>query len=337
MHKKFIRWITFISTLILLLIITFLVGLSTGEIDISIFEIPKILIGKEGIEYTIISQIRLPRLLLGIAVGGGLSLSGAILQGIYRNPLVEPYTLGISGGAAFGVAIAIVFALPLAFGSFILPVAGFLGAFITIFLVYFLGLRQGEINVNNMLLIGVMISFVSSAAMMLLMAVTTSENLHSIIFWMMGSLDEPKMSLIALTLTISVITFILSLFFSRPLNALRIGETNAKHLGINTVASIRILFIIASLLAGACVAAAGVIGFVGLVIPHLIRIIAGSDYRILLPGSFLGGGIFLIICDTIARTIISPNELPIGVITGIAGGIMFIVILSRSKSNFKMS
>ncbi len=337
MRKKYLRWIIFLSTLILLGVITFLVGLTTGELSISIFDIPGIFRDKEGIEYVVLNQIRLPRIVLGIAVGGGLSLSGAILQGIYRNPLVEPYTLGISGGAAMGVALAIVFALPAVFGAFILPAAGFAGALLTIFLVYFLGIRHGNININNMLLIGVMVSFVASAAMMFLMAVTTSENLHSIVFWMMGSLDEPNRLLIRITLIIAATGLVTSAFFSGTLNALRLGESNAKHLGINTGASIRILFVIASLMAGVCVAAAGVIGFVGLVIPHLIRLIAGSDYRILLPGSFLGGGIFLIICDTIARTIISPNELPIGVITGMAGGIMFIVILSRSKSNFKMS
>ncbi len=337
MHKKYLRWILFLSVLILLGIITFLVGLTTGELNISIFDIPGIFRDKEGIEYVVLNQIRLPRVVLGIAVGGGLSLSGAILQGIYRNPLVEPYTLGISGGAALGVALAIVFALPAVIGAFILPAAGFAGALLAIFLVYFLGLRHGTININNMLLIGVMVSFVSSAAMMFLMSVTTSENLHSIVFWMMGSLDEPNKLLIKITLIIAAIGLVTSAFFSGTLNALRLGESDAKHLGINTGVSIRVLFVIASLMAGVCVAAAGVIGFVGLVIPHLIRLIAGSDYRILLPGSFLGGSIFLIICDTIARTIISPNELPIGVITGIAGGIMFIIILSRSKSNIKMS
>lgn len=337
MHKKYIRWVIFLAALILLGVITLLVGLTTGELSISIFDIPGILRDKEGLDYVVLNQIRMPRLILGIAVGGGLSLSGAILQGVYRNPLVEPYTLGISGGAALGVALSIVFALPAVIGAFILPVAGFSGALLTIFLVYFLGIRQGIININNMLLIGVMISFVSSAAMMLLMSVTTAENLHSIVFWMMGSLDEPNKLLIRSTLIIALTGLIVSVFFSGTLNALRLGESDAKHLGINTGTSIRILFVIASLMAGVCVAATGVIGFVGLVIPHLIRLITGPDYRILLPGSFLGGGIFLIICDTIARTIISPNELPIGVITGIAGGIMFIVILSRSKSNFKMS
>ena len=337
MRSKLLRWLIFMVGLILLTVVAFLVALSTGELQIALQDIPGILRSGEGVDYTVLHQVRLPRIILGFAVGGGLSLAGAILQGIYRNPLVEPYTLGISGGAALGVALAIVFALPMTIGPAILPVAGFSGALLTIFLVYFLGLRHGHIHVNNMLLIGVMISFVASAAMMLLMSLTTAENLHSIIFWMMGSLDEPNMSLIYLTLIVSVLIFVISLLFSAPLNALRLGEDNARHLGINTGLSIRLLFVLASLLAGTCVAVAGVIGFVGLVIPHLIRLIIGSDYRILLPGSFLGGGLFLIICDTIARTIISPNELPIGVITGIFGGIAFILILSRSQSSLKLS
>lgn len=335
--RKFIRWFLFLIVLVVLSGIAFLTGLNTGELDISLWEIPEILRNKDSIEYVVLSQIRFPRIVLGLAVGGGLSLSGAILQGIYRNPLVEPFTLGISGGAALGVALAIVFSLPLTFGAYVLPVAGFSGAFIAIFLVYWLGIRQGNININNMLLIGVMVSFVSSALMMLLMSLTTAQNLHSIVFWMMGSLDEPDRSLIRLTVFLSIAALIVSLFFFRSLNALRLGETDAKHLGINTGVSIRVMFVIASLLAGVCVAATGVIGFVGLVIPHLIRILAGSDYRMLLPGSFLGGGIFLVLCDAIARTVIAPNELPIGVITGIAGGIMFILLLSRSGTTLKMS
>ncbi len=336
-ERKLITWIAFLITLFVLYGIAFFIGLRTGELSISVWDIPGILQKKEGMEYVVLYQIRLPRIVLGLAVGGGLSLSGAILQGIYRNPLVEPFTLGISGGAALGVALAIVFALPLTFGPYVLPVAGFSGALLVIFLVYVLGMRRGHLNVNNMLLIGVMVSFVSSALMMLLMSLATAKNLHSIIFWMMGSLDEPDTLLIRLTVWVSIAALIISLFFFRSLNALRLGETDAKHLGIHTGASIRVLFVIASLLAGVCVAAAGIIGFVGLVIPHLVRIIAGADYRMLLPGSFLGGGIFLVICDAIARTIIAPNELPIGVITGIVGGVMFIVFLSRSGLSLKMS
>jgi iron complex transport system permease protein len=167
--------------------------------------------------------------------------------------------------------------------------------------------------------------------MMFLMSITTAENLRGIVFWTMGSLDEPNISLIHATLIASLLGLVIAYLFAQPLNALRLGEAKARHLGINTEVTIRILFILASLLTGVCVAVAGVIGFVGLIIPHLMRLAVGSDFRVLLMTSFLGGGAFLIFSDLIARTIIAPNELPIGVITGIIGGTIFVIVLSRTK------
>lgn len=316
--------------LLLLLILSIFLSLSLGEIKIPIKDIPSILNeGTSSIEYTIIKKLRLPRLILGIAVGGALSLAGVILQGIYRNPLVEPYTMGISGGAALGVAIAIVLGLNKIMGSFMLPILGFIGALLTVIIVYSLSIRKGKIRIQTMLLIGVMVSFIASSIMMLLQSITDSSNMHNIIFWTMGSLDETNQNLIKFCLWTSISSLALTYIFVKPLNALRLGEEKARHLGINTETAIRVLFIISSLLTGICVSVAGVIGFVGLIIPHLMRVIVGSDFRILLISSFLGGGIFLILCDTIARTIIQPNELPIGVITGIIGGSVFVIILSR--------
>lgn len=329
-RKKYLRWSVFLAGLLLLLLGAVVWSLSVGEINLGFMDTFDILWkGPESMEYTILSQIRLPRVLLGIAVGGALSLSGILLQGVYRNPLVEPYTLGISGGASLGVAFAIVFGLNQLIGSFILPVAGFAGSFLIIFLVYTISTRSGHINIQTMLLTGVMVSFIASSAMMLLMAITTAENLHGIVFWIMGSLDERDMSLIIIMLVLSLSSLAVSYLFVQPLNALRLGEEKARHLGINTDVTIKLLFLMASLLAGVCVAVAGVIGFVGLIIPHLMRLLFGTDYRILLISSFLSGAIFLVISDVIARTIISPNELPIGVITGIAGGIAFLLMISH--------
>lgn len=335
--NRYIKWIIFIAALVLLLLVAIMISLSSGELKISIAQIPEILKQNSGLEYTVLRQIRMPRLVLGIAVGGALSLSGALLQGIYRNPLVEPYTLGISGGAALGISFAIVFSLPVIWGAIVLPVSGFVGAIVTLLLVYSLSIRKGGLNINSMLLIGVMVSFVSSAGMMFLMSITTSDNIHSIVFWIMGSLDETNSLLINISIYTSIAGFIIAYLFAQPLNAMRLGEVKARHLGINTGITIRILFVAASLLTGISVAVVGVIGFVGLVIPHLIRLIIGNDYRILLAGSYLGGAAFLLFCDTLARTIISPNELPIGVITGIAGGIVFILVLSRSRSKIRLN
>ena len=336
MKNRYLKWGLFTAVLLLLLLLSVAISLSSGEVKISLFQLPEIFSRQHSIEYVVLSKIRIPRLILAASVGGALSLSGAILQGIYRNPLVEPYTLGISGGAALGVSIAIVLGLN-SLSFLTLPVFGFAGAVITLFLVYFLSLKRNGLSVNSMLLIGVMVSFVSSSAMMFMMSITTSDNVQNIVFWVMGSMDETNNALIKIAAYSSISGLLLAYFFAQPLNALRLGDAKARHLGINTNLTIRILFFLASLLTGIAVAVAGVIGFVGLVIPHIIRLVIGNDYRVLLFGSFIGGSIFLILSDTLARTIISPNELPIGVITGFAGGIVFIAVLSRSKSHFKLN
>ena len=331
---KYIKWFVALVVMLALLLVSAGIGLSIGELKIGVGEVVRLLLhggDENNIQYMLITKIRLPRVVLGIAVGGSLSLAGVILQGIYRNPLVEPFTLGISGGASLGVATTIVLGLQVTLGSFMLPLSGFIGAFLIIFIVYTLSSRKGAINIQNMLLTGVMVSFIASSAMMFLMATTNAENLHGIIFWIMGSLDEPNTGLIKLTLFSSLFVLVISYLFVQPLNALRLGEEKALHLGINTNMVIRVLFILASLLAGICVSVAGVIGFVGLIIPHVIRLLFGSDYRFLLIGSFLTGGIFLVLSDVVARTIISPNELPIGVITGIIGGVVFILLMGRKK------
>jgi len=335
MDKKTLSWSMYVLLLLVAVFFAFLLSLSVGEVSIPFRDIVSVLSDKDSMEYGVLSYIRIPRTLLGFAVGGGLSLSGAILQGIYRNPLVEPYTLGISGGASLGVTFAIVSGLHL-INTLFLPFAGFIGALATLFLVYALSIRRGAPDINRMLLIGVMISFISSSLMMFLMSVASSENIHGIVFWTMGSLNESNNVMIGLMVILSVIGLLVSYFFVIPLNALRLGEEKARHLGIDSGTTIRILFVVTSLLTGACISVAGIIGFVGLVIPHIVQLWVGSDYRIKLIASFLSGSVFLILCDVAARTIIAPNELPIGVITGIVGGIVFIVLLSRSGKPAKL-
>ena len=333
-NRKYIKWSIVLIVLTFILIASALLALSSGELKIGLKKVLELILGngnEASINSMLINQIRLPRVLLGIAVGGALSLSGVILQGIYRNPLVEPYTLGISGGASLGVAFVIVLGLQLKLGEFMLPLAGFIGAAFIVFIVYFLSSRKGNISIEKMLLTGVMVSFIASSAMMVLMAISDTENLHGIIFWTMGSLDEPNISLIYLTIIIAIAGLIFSLFFAKDLNALRLGREKAMYLGIRTDIITKTLFFIASLLAGVCVAVAGVIGFVGLIIPHILRHIVGTDYRILLISSFLLGGSFLVLSDLVARTIISPNELPIGVITGIIGGTIFIIMMNSKR------
>lgn len=335
MKRQWLGWALNILLLLVILTVSVLLSLSIGEISIPIEQIGEALSDSEGVEYGVLSYIRIPRIVLGIAIGGSLSLAGAILQGVYRNPLVEPYTLGISGGASLGVTLVIVLGLHLV-NALLMPIAGFVGAFITIFLVATLGLSKGKVSVNRMLLIGVMLSFISSSGVMFLMSITKVENIHSIIFWTMGSLNESNPTLVWGMLVLALVCLLFVYLFATPLNALRLGEEKASHLGINSSATIRILFLITSLLTGACIAVGGVIGFVGLVMPHIIRLWVGSDYRILLLASFLSGSIFLVLSDLLARTVIAPNELPIGVITGIVGGITFIVLLARSSKKSRL-
>lgn len=308
-------------------------SLSVGSAGIPIKKIASLIMeGKGTTEYSIVFNIRLPRIILGFAIGGALSLTGVILQGMFRNPLVEPYTLGISGGAAIGVCLNIVLRLHRAWGILTLPLFGFLGAVMVIILVYSISVRRGILKMQGLLLTGVMISFISSSLIMLIMSISRTEDLHGIVFWIMGSLEEPNWFLIKLAFGISIFGLIASYLFCSDLNALSLGEEEALHLGINVERTKRFLFIIASLLTGFSVSIAGIIGFVGLVVPHFVRMFVGGDHRILLIGSFLCGASFLIFCDTLARTIVSPMELPVGVITGILGGSLFVYALTKKKT-----
>ncbi|MEK6647644.1 MAG: iron ABC transporter permease [Candidatus Firestonebacteria bacterium] len=328
MKKKIILWVT-VLTIILLGISIFSICIGPTKISLkNIFTLG--LPDKDSMEYSIIFNIRFPRIILGFAIGGALSLAGVILQGMFRNPLVEPYTLGISGGAALGVCLNIILQLN-KFSILSLPISGFFGAIFTVMFVYFLSIKRGILKIQGLLLTGVMISFISSSLIMLIMSISRTEDLHGIIFWIMGSLDEPNWLLVKIAFLLSVVSLVVTYFFCIDLNAFSLGEEEAQHLGINIEKSKRLLFFLASVLTGVSVSVAGIIGFVGLVIPHFVRMFVGWDHRVLLISSFLTGAIFLILCDTIARTIISPLELPVGVITGILGGTFLIYILYKKE------
>lgn len=324
MRKKLIRWIIWIAILSGLLLGVSILSLSLGSSGVYFKS-------RTAFEHTILFDIRLPRIILGFAIGGALSVAGVLLQGMFRNPLVEPYTLGISGGAALGVCLNIVLRLNQRFGVLSMPVSGILGAGLIILLVYFLSIRKGMLRIHSLLLTGVMVSFICSSLIMLIMAITHTEDLQGIVFWIMGSLEEPNWLLIKLAVFASIGGLLISYLFSLSLNALSLGEEEASGLGINIELTKRILFIISSVLTGLSVSIGGVIGFVGLVVPHFVRMLVGSDHRILLISSYLSGAIFLILCDTLARTIIAPLELPVGVITGILGGIIFVYMLLSKK------
>lgn len=325
------------SQLLLFISISVIVLLGVSLLSLSLGDIPfswEALCDKKSLLSQVVMKIRLPRVCLACIAGGSLSLAGLLLQGVYRNPLVEPFTMGVSGGAALGVAICLALGIPALLGSYILPIAGGAGALLSIFLVYFLSMRTSQqLNVQRMVLIGVMVSFLSSSVMMFIMAVTSADNLQGIIFWTMGSLNEADSSLLIIYGLVSLTVLLISYAFTHSLNALRLGFDKAKHLGVNAQRVSQVIFILASLLTGMSVALTGIIGFVGLVIPHLVKRVMGSNYRLILLVSYLWGSIFLVLCDMIARTVIVPNELPIGVITGIVGGGAFLFILSNYSQN----
>jgi len=334
MNKKFLKWTMWVIIFALIVLGVSLLSLCIGTIRVSLGQVLSFLF-KEGdgtAIYSILFQIRLPRIILGFAVGSALSIAGVILQGMFRNPLVEPYTLGISGGAALGVCLNITFKLNRFLTDMSMPLAGFLGGLAVIMLVYFLNARKSVLKMQGLLLTGVMISYICASLVMLIMAIMRIEDLHGIIFWTMGSLEQPNWFFIKTMIVISFLGLIITYIFCKDLNAFALGEEQALHLGVNVEVTKRILFLAASLLTGASVACAGIIGFVGLVIPHCMRIVVGSDHRILIISSFLAGGAFLIASDTIARTVILPLELPVGVITGIIGGGIFIYALCAKKS-----
>lgn len=325
---------TFLKTFLLCLLFISVVvyALISGPADITLKKIFQVFFeNTPSPERNILLNLRLPRLFVCLAAGGILSISGVMLQAIFKNPLVEPYTLGISGGAALFTSLCIILKLDLLLSPILIPVFGFSGALLTIYSVYYISSRQQTQNSSRMLLTGVMISLVSSSLLMLIMSLAKSSDLKRIIFWSMGSISEPPLMRSIYLLILAVIGLILSYTLCIKLNAMMLGEEEARILGINTKKVKRCVIILTSVLTGTVISFTGIIGFVGLLVPHFIRLIFGYDHRILLLNSFIAGSLFLTLCDTAAKTMVAPLELPTGVITGICGGIIFMFALLKNN------
>ncbi|MBN1638076.1 MAG: iron ABC transporter permease [Ignavibacteriales bacterium] len=329
-----IRNINFILLLVflsILLLVAIFISLFIGSVDITLSEFFQVLFGSKTDDTLsqIIFEIRLPRILLALAVGGGLSVAGAVFQAILMNPLAEPYILGISSGGAFGAVLAIALNL-----SFILvQLFSFAGAIGVIAIVFMVGKRFGELEPNVLILSGVMVGAFFSAIILLIMNFL-DDSFRFAIFYLMGNLSVADSSSIYYVLICSIVLSLILILNSYKYNVLSLGSEEAKHLGVNAKLIKNSSYLISSILVGAIVSVSGIIGFVGLVVPHICRLIFGIDNRIILPVSFFLGAIFLIIADTISRIVISPSELPVGVITAIIGAPIFIYLL---KKKFKMS
>lgn len=330
-----------VSLLLALLVAALLLGLGHGAVSIPPDVLLRGLLSGGFVDQRqelILFAIRLPRVLLGGLVGAGLAVAGASLQGLFRNPLADPGLVGVTAGAALAAAATIVLvgmfslSLPASIAGFLLPSAAFLGALLTTLLVYRLAQRDGRTDVPTLLLAGVAINAIAGAGIGVLIFVSNDQQLRDITFWTMGSLAGVTWDRLLPVLPFLVLPLFLLPRLSRLLNALLLGEEEAHHLGFAVERGKRRVILLSALLAGAAVALAGTIGFVGLVVPHLVRLALGPDNRLLLPLSALLGATLLLLADLVARTLVLPAELPIGIVTSCVGGPFFLWLLLRARA-----
>ena len=275
-------------------------------------------------------QLRAYRVIAGFVVGAALAGAGAVLQAVLRNPLADPYVLGVSSGSALGAAIVISLGLAGRY-VFALPLGAFCAALLTLAVVFRLAARNGVLSIYGLILSGVVISSMLSSLLMLLLSFSDNEGLHSIVWWMLGSLQANSGRVLAGCSVCAALALGVALALGRELNALTVGREMAHHLGVRTRLSIGLALAAATLATAAAVALAGLIGFVGLIVPHAMRNLTGADHRRLLPASALAGGALLVLCDMFARTLFAPREIPVGVVTALAGGPFFLMLLRRRK------
>lgn len=321
--------------LALLLLACVVLALKLGAVPVSVTELVldlgRIAIGRANelpTEYRlIVFDLRLPRILLGILVGAALSVAGASFQALLRNPLADPYVLGVSSGAALGSILALILAPGFAL---ITPLGAFLGAMAMIAGVYFLGRREGQLDTTTLLLGGIISASFFSAIIMFLMTTLTGRDLRGMAFWLMGDLSTPVSGTMQWIFIVGLLAGIGAIYStSADLNLLLTGEREAIHLGVDVTRVKLVVYVCASMLTALAVSASGAIGYVGLLVPHVVRLIFGSDYRLLIPASALCGAIAIVLADTLARTIVSPTELPVGAMTAMVGAPVFIYLLRR--------
>ena len=323
------------GALAVVLLACMVLALNLGAVPISVTDLVlnlgRVAIGQSDqlpTEYRlIVFDLRLPRILLGILVGAALSVSGASFQAMLRNPLADPFILGVSSGAAVGSILATLIAPRF---TLITPLGAFLGAITTITAVYFLGRREGELDSTTLLLGGVISASFLSAIVMFLMTALTGRDLRGTVFWLMGDLSTPIQPGLQWIFSVGLLAGIGAIYTTAAdLNLLLTGEREAIHLGVDVTRVKLVVYVSASLLTGLAVSASGTIGYIGLLVPHAVRLLFGPDYRLLIPASALCGAIAIVLADTLARTVAAPTELPVGAMTAMAGAPLFIYLLRR--------
>lgn len=334
-----------IVLLTLLLISVILVSTAMGYIHIPLPAVAKIIVAKifgnlsevkgfDEIFPVVIFEVRLPRILTAALVGAGLAMSGVVFQGILLNPLADPYTLGVSAGAAFGASLAILLNIHF-LGTYSVPLFAFLGATSTLLFVVYLSSSAEGLSSNNLILSGIIVAAILSAGISFLKYVA-DEQVSIIIFWLMGSFGSKTWTDVALVIMIVCIGFFIFIYYARDLNLMSLGNRSAASLGVDTGRVTLVLLAAASLVAAICVSVSGIIGFVGLLVPHIVRLITGPDNKKLLPVSMLAGAILLLCADTITRALL-PSEIPIGVLTALIGGPFFCYIFRKQQKSRRIA
>ncbi|MBN1244410.1 iron chelate uptake ABC transporter family permease subunit [Candidatus Bathyarchaeota archaeon] len=347
------RWKLIILLLVLALIITVIISLGLGSTSVPVQDILTI-IGKRipfldsfidsssvsAASEAIILEARLPRIIAGVLIGAALAAAGVLYQGVFKNPMADSYVLGVSAGAAVGASASILVGAGFVFFEFrLIQVAAFIGALSAMFLVYNLARVGSRVPVTTLLLCGIAVNFFLFAVVGVL-EIIAANKLHDIVFWLMGGYSNVYWQDIWAILPFIVIGIVVAFFYVRDLNLLAMGEETAHHLGVNVERSKQILLVLASLITAAAVSVCGLIGFVGLMIPHLTRLLIGPDHRILLPTSTIIGAIFLVLCDDLARVLstlfsaMSTRDWPVGIITMLFGAPFFVFLLKKKKQSY---
>jgi iron complex transport system permease protein len=328
-----------LPVLVLLVVAATLAGIGLGAVRIAPQQTVAILLHHAGIdlgiEYTrqqdaIVWVIRAPRVVLAILVGSALAVSGAALQGMFRNPLADPGLIGVSSGAALGAVASVALGISI-LGVATLPVCAFIGGVVASIIVYFVSRHDGRTEVVTLILTGIALNTMAGAMTGMLTYVASDTQLRAVVFWSLGSLGSATWRSVAAATPFIVLGLVLIPRWGGALNLFVLGEREAAHLGVDTDRVRMQLILVTALMTGAAVAVAGVVGFVGLIVPHLIRLIAGPNHRVLLPASALGGALLVLLSDLAARTIAAPAELPLGVITALLGGPFLLVLMLRTR------
>ena len=319
--------------MLLVLLAAVFVGLVAGPSALAPGDVVAVLCGADPTSAAadIVLRIRLPRVVLAVLVGASLAVSGVLFQALLRNPLADPFVLGISGGAALGAILVLSLGGAVGFGYAAVPPAAFAGSVCATLLLYTVAGIRGRVSATHLLLTGVVFNAFASAAIVFLASISGLMEGAGIFLWLIGSLAASRVDVAGWVAVFLAVGLACAIPLARSLNLLTLGEESAQQLGVHIERQKRILLLSTSLMVGAAVSVAGLIGFVGLIIPHLLRLLLGPDHRLLVPAAALGGAAFLVVCDAVARSLLGGRELPVGAITALAGGPLFLYLLRRHQ------